>query len=157
VRVPGLNDVVQIAAGGDTCYALKGDGSVWAWGDDGFGELGNGTVRLYDAMPQRVHGLENVASIAAGASSAYVLLTDGTVWAWGKGTGGELGDGRTSDESLPVRVDHLSDVAQLTANGGEAFALDENGVLWSWGNNSYGQLGDGSTTSSSVPVRMVDL
>ncbi|HYA45719.1 MAG TPA: hypothetical protein VED59_08925, partial [Acidimicrobiales bacterium] len=157
LRVPGLDGVVQIAAGGDTCYALSKDGSVWAWGDDEFGELGNGTRRLYEARPERVEGLATVASVAAGASSGYALLRDGTVWAWGRGTDRELGDGRMSDESFPVRVGRLSGVTQLTANGEEAFAVDNHGTLWSWGNNGYGQLGDGSVTATDVPVRVAGL
>lgn len=156
LRVPGLDQVVQIAAGGDTCYALRKDGTVWAWGDDEFGEVGNGTRRLDVDRPARVHGLAQVVAIAAGASSGYALLRDGAVWAWGRGTSHELGDGRASDESLPVRVDLPSGVTQLAADGEVAFALGRHGSVWAWGNNAYGQLGDGTVTASATPVN-VDL
>ncbi len=157
LRVPGLSGVVQLAAGGDTVYALRKDGSVWAWGDDGFGELGNGTVRLFEAKPAPVAGLAHVVAVAAGASTGYALRSDGTVWAWGRGTEGELGDGQAVDESRPVRVRGLSEVVELAADGDVGFALDRHGVVWSWGAGNLGQLGDGGGVNSAVPVRVVGL
>jgi alpha-tubulin suppressor-like RCC1 family protein len=157
IRVRGLERVVQIAAGGDTCYALKKDGTVWAWGDDGFGEIGDGTRRLYVDRPTRVQGLAQVVSIAAGASTGYALLRDGAVWAWGRGTSHELGDGQASDQSLPVRVGRLNGVTQVAASGEFALALSRDGTVWAWGNNTYGQLGDGSVTGSNMPVRVAGL
>ena len=92
-EVPGLAGVVAIAAGGDSGYALRNDGSVWAWGDDGFGELGNGLV-LQDEPVRPGACARHVISVTAGSCSGYALRSDGTVWAWGRGDLGQLGDGR---------------------------------------------------------------
>jgi len=157
LRVRGLAGVVAIAAGGDTCYALRSDGSVWAWGDDEFGELGNGRERLDEAAPVRVRRLTGVVAIEAGASSGYALLADGTVWAWGRGTDGELGDGRLANSALPGRVSALPGVAQVAADGEVAFAVARSGAVWSWGADQYGQLGDGSEMATGRPRRVVGL
>jgi alpha-tubulin suppressor-like RCC1 family protein len=156
-EVPGLRGVVAIAAGGDSGYALRRDGSVWAWGDDGYGELGNALVRLDEDVPVRVVGLTHVIAIAAGSCSGYALLTNGTVWSWGRGDYGQLGDGATSDRSVPVQVKDLTNVVQVVGGGDMAFALLSNGELWAWGANAYGQLGDGSVTDHDLPVRVLGL
>jgi alpha-tubulin suppressor-like RCC1 family protein len=156
-QVPGLTGVVAIAAGGDSGYALRRDGSVWAWGDDEFGELGNGVRRLDEGVPVRVKGLRNVAAIAAGSCSAYALLSNGTVWAWGRGDYGQLGNGRAADRSVPVRVQGLTEVVQVTGGGDMAYALERDGSLWSWGANTLGQLGDRSEANRDLPVRVLGL
>ncbi len=156
-KVQDLSDVVAIAAGGNSGYALRRDGTVWAWGDDECGELGNGVRRLDEAVPVRVIGLSNVDAIAAGACSAYALLRNGTVWAWGNGEYGELGDGEYSTRSVPVQVKGLSDVEQVAAGGAMAYALERNGSLWAWGDDAYGQLGNDSLFSRDLPVRVLGL
>jgi len=156
-EVPDLTDVVAIAAGGDSGYALRGNGTVWAWGDDGFGELGNDVVRLDEDKPVRVNGLSHVVAIGAGSCSGYAILSDGTVWAWGRGDLGQLGDGNTAEHSLPVQVKGLTGVAEVVGGGDMAFALERDGALWAWGANAYGQLGDGSVTSRDLPIRVLSL
>jgi alpha-tubulin suppressor-like RCC1 family protein len=156
-QVPGLSGVVAIAAGGDSGYALRRDGSVWAWGDDEFGELGNGVRRFDVASPVRVKGLHDVVAITAGTCSAYALLGNGTVWAWGRGDLGQLGNGSTSDRSVPVRVKGLTGVVQVVGGGFTAFALERDRSLWSWGANTLGQLGDGSVVNRDLPTRVLGL
>jgi len=148
---------VSIAAGGDSGYALRRDGTVWAWGDDEFGELGDGVRTLDQGRPVRVKGLDRVVAIAAGSCSAYALLKNGTVWAWGRGDYGQLGNGSSSDRSLPVQVKGLADIVQVVGGGDMAFALERDGSLWSWGANTLGQLGDGSVAGRNVPVRVLGL
>ncbi len=156
-QVPGLVGIAAIAAGGDSGYALGRDGTVWAWGDDEFGELGDG-VRTFDqGVPVRVKGLDHVVAIAAGSCSAYALLRNGTVWAWGRGDLGQLGDGSAASRSLPVRVRGVTGVRQVVGGGDMAFALEWNGSLWSWGANSLGQLGNGSEAIQDAPVRVLGL
>lgn len=157
LQVPGLTGVTAIAASGDSGYALRRDGSVWAWGDDEFGELGNGVVRLDEAHPVRVKDLGHVVAIAAGSCSGYALLRDGEVWAWGRGDYGQLGDGATSHRDLPVRVKSLTHVVKVVGGGDMAFALEKDGALWAWGANAYGQLGNDSVTNRDLPVRVLGL
>ncbi|MGO9581461.1 MAG: RCC1 domain-containing protein [Acidimicrobiales bacterium] len=156
-RIPELTEIVAIAAGGDSVYALGRDGSVWAWGDDEFGELGDGVRRLDEGVPVKVRDLSHVVAIAAGSCSGYALLGDGTVWAWGRGDSGQLGDGSTSDRNIPVQVKGLTSVVQVAGGGDMAFALERNGSLWSWGVNTLGQLGNGSVDSQSFPNRVLGL
>jgi alpha-tubulin suppressor-like RCC1 family protein len=156
-QIPGLTGIVAIAGGGDSGYALRRDGTVWAWGDDEFGELGDGVRTLDQGRPVRVKGLDHVVAIAAGSCSAYALLKNGTVWAWGRGDYGQLGNGSSSGRSLPVQVKGLADIVQVVGGGDMGFALERDGSLWSWGANTLGQLGDGSVTGRNVPVRVLGL
>lgn len=153
VRVHGLRDVVAITAAADSGYALLRDGTVWAWGDDGFGELGTALPRLDVATPVRIPALANVVAIAAGSYTGYALLRNRTLWAWGRGIDGELGDGQAVNEPIARRV-ALADVARVAAGGVAAYALDRDGRVWAWGSGDYGQLGDGSQVSLDEPVRV---
>ena len=157
VQVQGLGGVTAIAAGADTVYALRRDGSVWAWGDDGFGALGTHTRRQFVDRPTRVRGLAHVVAIAAGSATAYALLSDGSVWAWGRGIDGELGDGEPANRSVPTRVLTRSPVVQVGGGGAMAYALDRQGRIWAWGSGLYGQLGNGYLVSLDEPTRVLTL
>jgi alpha-tubulin suppressor-like RCC1 family protein len=102
-RVVGLAGIRAIAAGGEAAYALSRDGTVWAWGNNAYGQLGDGTTKS-SSLPVRVAGLSHVVALAAGGTSAYALETNGSLWAWGANAYGQLGDGTTAASDLPVRV-----------------------------------------------------
>src|SRR5690606_17912667 len=109
VSVPTLSDVAAIAGGEEHSMALKTDGTVWASGYNFWGQLGDGTTTSHPTPVQvkRVGGagyLTGVTAIAAGEWHSLALLTDGTVWAWGLNTLGQLGDGTTDNRSTPVQV-----------------------------------------------------
>ncbi|MFC5471295.1 immunoglobulin-like domain-containing protein, partial [Cohnella suwonensis] len=130
--------------------ALKSDGTLWAWGDNDYGQLGDGTTtRRY--TPVQV--LSGVQAIAAGARHSLALKSDGTLWAWGDNSVGDLGDGTTIDRHTPVQV--LSGVQAVASRGFHSLALKSDGTLWAWGDNAYGQLGDGTTINSSTPVQVL--
>jgi YD repeat-containing protein len=155
VQVSGLADVSAIAGGSYHTIVLKADGTVWAWGYNGSGQLGDGTT-TDRSTPVQVSGLADVAAIAGGYSHTIALKTDGTIWAWGWNEYGQLGDGTTTDRSSPVQVSGLSDVAAIAAGGHHTIVLKADGTVWAWGYNGSGQLGDGTTTHSSMPVQVVD-
>ena len=92
-----------IAAGGSHTVALKKDGSVWTWGNNGNGRLGDGTT-TDRWTPVPASGLSEVTAIAAGGSHTVVLRTDGSVWTWGNNGNGRLGDGTTTDRWTPIPV-----------------------------------------------------
>jgi alpha-tubulin suppressor-like RCC1 family protein len=156
VPVTGIGRAVAMATGFQTAYVLLEDGTVWSWGYNYYGQLGNGTSRNESTVPVKVAGLSSVKSIAAGGYTAYAVLTDGTVRAWGLNSDGGLGTGTASDSSVPVTVANLTGVASVSTStwgrSGSAFAVLNDGSLRVWGNNEWGQLGIGTTTASSVPV-----
>ena len=165
VQVSGLTGVTAISAGFRFTLALKSDGTVWAWGDNGFGELGNNSNND-SYTPVQVEGsggsgyLTGVIAISAGFHHCLALKSDGTVWAWGDNTYGELGiSDTTSSSKTPVQVGSLSNVTAIAA-GGDYFslALKSDATVWAWGYEAYGQLGNnvstGSNTNTYVPVEV---
>ena len=115
VEVRGLTGVTAIAAGADTAYALTSDGTVWAWGDRSFGALGIRIGHPFADQPVRIRGLKHVVAITAGAYSGYAIRRDGSVWAWGRGIDGELGDGSTANQAAPTRVLALTAIIKLAS------------------------------------------
>jgi alpha-tubulin suppressor-like RCC1 family protein/uncharacterized protein YkwD/thiol-disulfide isomerase/thioredoxin/plastocyanin/uncharacterized membrane protein YphA (DoxX/SURF4 family) len=151
--VSNLKDVVAVATGWEFSLALKADSTVWAWGVNYYGQLGDGTTtsRYY---PVPVGGLTHVKAIAAGGVHGLALDTDGTVWAWGANYYGQLGDGTQNYRYSPVRVSGLTDVIAIAAGNYHSLALKSDGSVWAWGYNYYGQLADGSTYNRYTPVQV---
>ncbi|WP_244239127.1 RCC1 domain-containing protein [Corallococcus carmarthensis] len=139
-----------LAAGTFHSLVVHPDGTVRASGNNGAGQLGNGTT-LDSTTPVQVSGLSGVVAVAAGSSHSLALRADGTVWAWGSNDFGELGDGTTLRRTTPVQVPGLTAITAVAAKGLNSVALRADGTLWTWGSNSQGQLGDGSTTSRLLP------
>ena len=175
VQAVGLGSgsgVVAIAAGSAFSMALKSDGAVLTWGSN---QLEDGTPGPSRLTPTAVSGLgagsarpgaaghpEGLIAIAAGATSAYALKSDGTVLAWGNNDDGRLGDGTTTQRLTPVQVSGLgpgSGVIAIAAasEAGHVLALKSNGAVVAWGNNAAGQLGDGTTTQQASPVAVSGL
>ena len=151
-----LTGVVAIKAGYDHNLALKSDGTVWAWGYNVSGQLGNGTrVDSNKAVVvcTSTGVLLGVSSIAAGEYH-NLALKNGTVWAWGFNTDGELGNGTRTSSSNAVEVSSLTGVSAIAAGDFHSLALKSDGTVWAWGDNEYGQLGDGTTADSTTPVQV---
>ena len=154
VQVRGLSDVVAIAAGCDHSLAVKNDGTVWAWGSNDSGQLGDGTTTTR-SMPVRVRGLSDVVAIAAGCDHSLAVKNDGTVWAWGSNESGQLGDGTTTTRSMPVRIRGLSDVKAIASRLVQSLVVKSDGTVWAWG---WGWIGEGSTTGQiSTPIQFSGL
>ncbi len=148
---------IDIAAGGYHSLALLEDGTVWAWGANGNGQLGDGTTTA-SSLPVQVLGITNAIDIAAGEYHSLALLDDGTVWAWGANAYGQLGDGTTTSSSVPVQVQGLEGIGLVAAGWYHSLAVSaEDGTVSAWGANGYGQLGDGSNASSTTPVDVLTL
>ncbi|HEV7938442.1 MAG TPA: hypothetical protein VGP18_10525 [Solirubrobacteraceae bacterium] len=145
VPVSGLSEVTAIASGQNYNLALLRNGTVMAWGSNGWGELGDGTSNWGDDVPAPVTGLSGVTAIAAGGGSSLALLSNGTVMAWGANEFGQLGDGTLTQSDVPVAVNGLSGVGAI-AIGGASLALRDDGTVMAWGSNISGQLGDGTQT-----------
>jgi len=146
-----------LAAGSGHSLAIAADGTVWAWGWNGEGQLGDGTTRDRSTTPVQVAGLTNAIAVAAGSSHTVALRRDGTVWAWGQNEQGQLGDGTTRDRSTPVQVQGLTNAIAVAAGWDHTVALRRDGTVWAWGRNGEGQLGDGTTTDRLTPVQVQGL
>jgi alpha-tubulin suppressor-like RCC1 family protein len=152
----GLDGIIAVLAGGHHSVALKKDGTVWTWGSNSSGQLGDGTTQN-SSVPHKVAGISNVKEIAAGNGHTVALKNDGTVWAWGGNHSGQLGNGEYQNTTIPTQVSGLQDVSDITAGQFNTTALRKDGTLWSWGFNGSGQLGNGDNERSSTPVRVAGL
>lgn len=163
----GVGAFTAIAAGGNHTLALDNLGNVWAWGLNSSGQLGNNTL-VNQNIPVRVltsdgvTPLSGVTAIAAGGAFSLVLKSDGTVWAWGSNSTGQLGDTTQVTKITPVQVltsdgvTPLSGITAIAAGGSHVLAINGGTTMYVWGYNELGQLGDGTTTSRliAVPVAM---
>ncbi|HNY65507.1 MAG TPA: hypothetical protein PKM41_08695 [Deltaproteobacteria bacterium] len=147
-------DWAAIDAGGYHDLALKSDGTLWAWGDNDVGQLGIGTADDQE-LPVRVGSHADWSDrFSAGVYHCAAIRTDGSLWAWGLNTYGQLGDGTTVSRDEPVLVEDTSRWKSVSAGLYHTLAIREDGTLWAWGFNAYGQLGNGSTESSPMPVQV---
>jgi alpha-tubulin suppressor-like RCC1 family protein len=144
VTVSGLAGVAAVSGGNETAYALKSDGTVWSWGDNFSGELGNGSSVTSD-VPVQVTNLTQVTEVAAGDGFALAVKGNGSAWAWGNGVGGQLGDGQYGGGSgVPVQVSGLTDVHHVAAAISTGYAVTGSGAVWAWGTRTDAdELGDG--------------
>ncbi|MGD9858265.1 MAG: hypothetical protein AB7U20_25270, partial [Planctomycetaceae bacterium] len=156
-QVVGLGGVVAADGGGFQSMALKADGTVWAWGANDQGELGNGSADPYNALPVQVSDLDDVVAVSAGETHDLALNADGTVWAWGQNNDGQLGDGTILKRTKPVQVSGLEGVVAVGTGGRWSLAVKADGTVWAWGQNNFGQLGDGTILNRTMPVQVFGL
>lgn len=157
----GITDAIAVSAGGDQLeahsMALKSDGTVWAWGSNLYGALGNASTTSTTTPVQSIM-LSNIIAISAGGWHSVALKNDGTVWAWGWNLDGELGDGTTEDKTIPAQVPGLSGITQISAGTYHVLALKNDGTVWAWGDNISGQIGNGNKgTDVKTPVKVSNL
>lgn len=152
LQVSAAADVyTAISAGGYHSLALKADGTVWAWGLNDYGQLGDGTTVSRPA-PVQVIGLTGVTAVSAGENHSLALMPGGSVMAWGLNSNGQLGNGTTDQSTTPVFVSGLSGVTAISAGGSHSLALNSDQTVAAWGLNDNGQLGDGSTNQRLTPL-----
>ena len=140
-----------IAAGRNHTVALKSDGSLWAWGNNSSGQLGDGSSNA-SSSPRSIGS--GYAAISAGGSHTLALKADGSLWAWGNNSAGQLGDGSSNAGAVPRQV--AASFSAVAAGENHSLALKADGSLWTWGDNTSGQLGDGTTNSGRVPARIAE-
>jgi len=158
-----------ISAGGHNNFAIREDGSLWGWGLNIIGGLGDGTTERRD---EPVHILDNVVSVAASWGHAHAIRTDGSLWAWGGANlpAHALDDVVYAGGSYAIRTDGnlwrwgshieperiMDNVIAVSVGGGHTMAIQADGSLWGWGWNWYGQIGDGTTEDRDSPVHIMD-
>lgn len=139
-----LTGVIAVSGGLAHSIALRSDGTVWTWGDDTNGQLGDGAGNSTRAFAQQVPGLANVMAIDAGFNHNLALLADGTVRAWGLNGNGQLGDTTVTTRFAPVQP-AITGVTQIAAGSSHSVALKADGSVSTWGNNAFAQLGNGTS------------
>ena len=145
--------VPQIAGGDGYAAVLKGDGSIWGFGYNSDGQLGNDKLIPIN-IPSQTNILATYKQVDAGKKFTLALRADGTVWAWGDNTYGVLGQGNRVSARKPVQVQSLTNIVAISAGDNHAIALDSLGNVYTWGLNSSGQLGNGNTQTVSVPEKI---
>ncbi|MBN1430548.1 MAG: hypothetical protein JXB07_19410 [Anaerolineae bacterium] len=130
--LPELSNIVMVAAGNHHSLALDNHGRVWAWGQNGYGQLGDGTVNAAK-VPIQVGGLDNVVAISAGALHSLALKSDGTVWGWGNNIMKQLGSSPDKEILNPRKIEGVENIVQISGGFGHSVALGNDGRVWVWG------------------------
>jgi len=165
IAVPtvGLRGVIATAGSWKQSYNLRGDGTVWAWGDNTEAQLGDGSVTSRN-RPQPVPNLQDIIAFTGGNSNGLALRSDGTVWAWGQNIYSQMGPGASPGFGCPTgHLDKicvaisigLTDVKAIAAGTYFHLAIKDDGSLWAWGQGVHGQLGDNATANDPNPKRVL--
>ncbi|MCL2601547.1 MAG: InlB B-repeat-containing protein, partial [Treponema sp.] len=153
-QISGGGTWVFVSAGGHHTTAIKSDGTLWLWGQNDQGQLGDEST-TDRSRPLQVSGGGSWRSVSAGGSHTAAIKSDGTLWLWGLNNLGQLGDGTTTKSSVPIQLAGDGTTwASVSAGSLHTAAIKSDGTLWSWGGNVFGQLGNGLTTDSKVPVQV---
>jgi Cys-rich repeat protein/parallel beta-helix repeat protein len=144
---------ISVTAGREHTLALRSDGTLWGWGFNGWGQIGDGstTDRL---TPVQIGTDNHWTAITAGQHRSIGLKADGTLWGWGDNSYGYLGDGTATNQKSPVRLGTDNQWVQVAGGQYHTVALKSDGSLWAWGENGYGQLGNGTTTAITTPTKI---
>ena len=149
----------QVGSGSSFTGAIKNDGSLWTWGQNSNGQLGDNSIIEKSSPVQTVSGGTNWEKISSGSSHIAAIKTDGTLWLWGNNSQGQLGDNTVTNRSSPVQtVSGGTNWKQVSAGSGFTGAIKTDGTLWMWGSGSSGQLGNNNTVfnvEKSSPVQTV--
>lgn len=147
------NNWAQVSLGLNSVFALKTDGSLWAWGDNGFGQLGTGNTTAV-STPTQVQPGTVWKSISTSLWSILAIKSDGSLWAWGNNQRGQLGTGNTTNYSTPVRIGTGTSWSSVSTGFEQTLAIQTNGTLWGWGTNNLFQVGDGTGNNRFTPVQI---
>ena len=157
-RIGTSSDWVQVSTAGSNLYghslAVNTKGELYAWGKNDYGQLGVGDNTTTKLSPTRVGTAVNWARAAAGNQYSLAVNTSGELYAWGRNSYGQLGDGTTIDRNTPTKIGSAADWSRIQAGFSHSLALNTKGELYAWGYNSYGQLGNGENKNHSSPQKI---
>jgi len=145
------SDWIDASCGDYHNLALKNNHTLWAWGRNHKGQLGDGTTTDKN-VPTQIGSANNWAQMDAGEAFSMAIKTDGTLWGWGSNSNGQLGDGTSTDKQLPTQIGTGTDWAKIRCGAAYVLAIKTDSSLWAWGENSDYQLGDGTTTDKATPT-----
>ena len=154
--IQGGTNWKQLACGMFSAAAVKTDGTLWMWGQNGYGQIGDNTIVAKSSPVQTIVGGTNWKQVACGESHTVAVKTDGTLWSWGRNFWGELGDNTVIAKSSPVQtIQGGVNWKQVACGDRHTAAIKTDGTLWLWGNNINGQLGDNTTANKWSPVQTI--
>ena len=160
-----FTDAKVVSAGSSHTVAIKNDGTLWAWGGNYRGQLGDGTTRSSNTSI-RIGTDNDWLTVSAGSDYTVAIKTDGSLWTWGANYRYQLGDTKISNPKIPNNIgdgwrvvsadkSHYEGLSHSTGSY-HTIAIKRDGVLWSWGYNEFGSLGDASTKSNPIPTRVIE-
>ena len=132
---------------------LKNDGTLWAWGTNESGQLGDGTI-INKPSPTQIGTATNWVNIALGASHSLGITAEGKLWAWGSNNVAQLGDGTFIQRTTPTLIGTSTNWVSISAGGGHSLGITSDGKAWCWGKNDFGQLGDGTLIDKTIPTQI---
>lgn len=146
-----------VACGNTTMGSIKTDGTLWIWGSNASGQIGDNSISSRSSPVQTIALGTNWLQIAFGNAHTAAIKNDGTLWCWGLGTSGQLGDNAAVTRSSPVQTVAFGTTwKQVSCGTNSTYAIKTDGTLWCWGDNAtYGMLGDNTTTARSSPVQTI--
>jgi alpha-tubulin suppressor-like RCC1 family protein len=154
--IGGFTDWCQVSGGNYHSLGVRCNGTLWAWGNNSQGRLGDNTIDERSSPVSVLGGFTDWCQVSAGYKHSLGVRCNGTAWAWGCNCHGQLGDGITVSKRSPVSViGGFTDWCQVSAGGAHSLGVRCNGTAWSWGCNRFGVLGDGTTVSKSSPVSVI--
>jgi len=156
-RIGAGTDWVAVSGGYHYSLALKSNGTLWAWGYNDGGQLGDNTV-VESHVPKQVGSATDWVKFDAGYHHSLGIKTDGTLWAWGYNNEGQLGDGTVTARLTPTKIGSATEWKSVVAGDYHSVAVGDGLKVSTWGDNQYShQLGDGTATDSSTPKQVFDL
>jgi alpha-tubulin suppressor-like RCC1 family protein len=144
----------QVACGSKHTAAIKTDGTLWMWGNNAYGQLGDNSITHRSSPVQTVAGGSNWRNVACGTDFTQAIKMDGSLWLWGRNANGQLGDNSITHRSSPVQTVAGGTWKQIAGGRFHTAGIKLDGSLWTWGSNAYGQLGDTTITHRSSPVQI---
>ena len=145
------NNDCKLSLRAEQSAVITKDGSLYTWGDNDYGQLGDGTT-TDKYIPKKI--MDNVKLVSLGDFHSAAIMKDGSLYTWGDNSSGQLGDGTTIKRYTPIKI--MDNVRSVSLGNGYSAAIMEDGSLYAWGNNSSGQLGDGTTTKRYTPIKIMD-
>ena len=160
MQVSGLTNLIQLGAGPTHSCALRGDGTVWCWGANNYGQLGDGLAHQScggndcSLYPVQVTSLTGVQAIATSGMSNYTCAIDASddLWCWGANQTGQIGDNSTTQRPVPVQVSGVSGVISVATSDAHTCAAQDDNRVFCWGDNGNGCFGTGDLVDSLVPI-----
>lgn len=144
----------SVSAGVAHSVGIRTGGTLWAWGRNNVGQIGDGSAVAMRTTPTQIGTSSDWQSVSCGASHSLALKSNGTLWAWGLNSSGQLGNGNNTNSNVPTQVGTDTDWAFISAGDEFSLALKTNGTLWAWGRNDSNQLGDGTTVAKNTPLQI---